>query len=35
VKEDHQKPKADEDNECHKQDSSHHGEVILPTTNKD
>ena len=29
VKENHQKAKADEDNQCHKQETSHHGEVIL------
>ena len=29
MKEDHQKSEADENNQCHKQDSSHHGEVIL------
>ena len=32
VKEDHQKAKADEDNQCHKQNTSHHGEVILQST---
>ena len=29
MEEDHQKSKADEDNQGYKQDSSHHGEVIL------
>ena len=29
VKENHQKAKAEEDNQCHKQETSHHGEVIL------
>lgn len=29
VKENHQKAKANEDNQCHKQETSHHGEVIL------
>lgn len=33
VKEDHQKAKADEDYQRHKQKSSHHGEVILSTEN--
>ena len=31
MEEDHQESKADEDNQSYKQDSSHHGEVILIT----
>ena len=31
MEEDHQESKADEDNQSYKQDSSHHGEIILIT----
>ena len=32
VKKDHQKAKADENNQSHEQKSAHHGEVILSRT---